>query len=412
MRQHKGIFSLLLAALLCLSFTGPAAAQEPASGEAGNRSIQVTVRELTPGYYLCAVWDGGELLTLFDATVGNDGILNQTVEIGKVLEPSDTLQVGISGANTGENAASYQVVLTGPNVPDNKPGDVPDNPSEITPIFGSWAPSGPVQPSYGIAVPTVSGGVVSISPQSAVKGTSVTLTATPDSGYELSSLTVTDIRGNELELTDKGGGKYTFTMPDGKVTINAAFQPIPEEPQRPEIPWNNPFADVTAGAWYYDAVKFVNENDLMHGVTDSRFAPDANLTRAQLAQILYNREGTPSASGSSIFPDVKNDAWYADAVIWAAANGIVTGYESGLFGPDDPITREQLAVILWRHAGKPASGVELSFPDAGQVSGYAAEAICWAVERGILKGTDTGILAPGGVATRAEAAQMLMNCLQ
>lgn len=269
--------------------------------------------------------------------------------------------------------------------------------------------SGDSSTTYSITIPTVSGGKVTASPRSAARGETVTVTAVPASGYRLISLTAADSSGKALALTDRGGNQYTFTMPNGRVALNAVFQPI--QPNGPETPWNNPFTDVSENAWHYDAVRFVHENGLMNGYGNNTFAPNANLSRAMLAQILYNREGQPAASGR-IFTDVTSDAWYSAAVTWAAAQGIVSGYGNGLFGPSNHITREQLAVMLWRYAGSPVPvNQTLSFSDADAAGEYARTALCWAVEQGIMRGNG-GRLAPKELATRAHAAQMLKRFIE
>lgn len=266
--------------------------------------------------------------------------------------------------------------------------------------------------SYSITTPSSVGGKISVSPQSAKKGDTVTITITPDNGYKLDDINVNDSKGTALELTDKGGGKYTFTMPDRAITVSAVFKLIEDQSATPTMPdWVNPFTDVAMSAWYYDAVKFVSENSLMNGISNNLFAPNENLSRAQLAQILYNKEGKPIVRVGSTFTDVVADAWYSDAVTWVAANNIVNGYGNGLFGPDDNITREQLAVMLWRYAGEPTGNIELSFIDADQIGDFAQVAICWAVENGILNGKGNNILDPKGFATRAEVAQMIKNYL-
>ncbi len=145
--------------------------------------------------------------------------------------------------------------------------------------------------------------------------------------------------------------------------------------------------------------------------TATQFAPDANLSRTQLAQILYNKEGTPAVSGGSPFTDVATGTWYTNAVAWASADGIVGGYGDGRFGPNDNIIREQLVIMLWRYVEEPVASVELTFSDASQISSFARPAICWAVENGILNGKGGNILDPKGFATRAEIAQMLKNYL-
>lgn len=277
------------------------------------------------------------------------------------------------------------------------------------PIVPNYNPGGfYVPPTYGITTPSVIGGKVSVSPTSASAGSTVTITAMPEAGYELAALTVADANDKNLELTNKGNGQYSFKMPNGRVSINAEFKPVSID-----VPWNNPFVDVSIGNWYYDAVKFVNQNGLMNGVGSGLFAPNAQLSRAMLAEILYNKEGRPVMSGgTSAFPDVPLNEWYADAVSWAYGRGIIKGYDNGLFGPGDDITREQLAVMLYRYAGSPVPpNLLLNFTDAYKVSDWAQHAVRWAVDQCILNGKGNGILDPTGKATRAEAAQMLKNYL-
>lgn len=173
------------------------------------------------------------------------------------------------------------------------------------------------------------------------------------------------------------------------------------------------FADVASGFWYYDAVEFVSKAGLMNGVAPNKFDPDANLTRAMLTQILYNKEAKPAVSAASVFTDVPAGTWYHDAVNWAAGASVVSGYGGGLFGPEDFITREQLATMLWRYAGSPVEAAQtLNFTDSGEVSGYALDAIRWAVGKRIINGMGGGLLAPQGLATRAQVAQMLKNYLE
>ena len=173
------------------------------------------------------------------------------------------------------------------------------------------------------------------------------------------------------------------------------------------------FADLGGvGTWYHEAVDFVLERGLMGGYGDGLFGPDNRLSRAQFTQILYNQAGRPAA-GEASFTDVAPDAWCAPAVAWAAEQGVVSGYGGGLFGPDDPITREQLAVMLWRRAGSPAApDGELAFADAEQIGAHAQEALRWAVQTGVMNGKAGGVLDPKGLATRAQAASMLKDFLE
>lgn len=274
---------------------------------------------------------------------------------------------------------------------------------------GGW--SGPT--TYPVETPNVDGGKVTASPKSAASGTTVTLTLTPDQGYTISGVTVSDRNGKQIAVTNKGDGKYTFTMPSGKVTATGAFAKImggyKDCPRDSTCPiW--PYTDTSLAAWYHDGIHFCVENGLMNGYGNGKFGPNNNLTRAQFAQILHNREGRPVVDYLLRFEDVPNGAWYTEAVRWAAAQGVVSGYGNGRFGPNDPITREQLAVMLWRYVGSPAATKkELRFTDAGKASGYALEALHWAVEHGIINGYGDGRLDPRGLATRAQVAQVLKN---
>ncbi len=298
---------------------------------------------------------------------------------------------------------------------------VSDSPSSGSSGSGSSKPDpGPDRESntktyYTVSVSASSGGRIRLSPGKAAAGDTVTVTALPDEGYLLAGISAVDRDGNPLELAEAGGGKYTFTMPRRTVTLSAEFRPAPPpeaEETVPETPWHNPFTDVSGDAWYYDAVEFASRNHLMNGYEGSRFAPDAPLSRAMLVQILYNQAGRPAAAEEGIFPDVPAGSVYAGAVSWSAANGITGGYGDGLFRPYDRITREQMVTILWRYEGSPeSSGAPLTFSDSGQISAYAQEAVRWAVEKGIIGGYQTGVLAPGGQTTRAQAAQILKNYL-
>ena len=181
---------------------------------------------------------------------------------------------------------------------------------------------------------------------------------------------------------------------------------------RPPVQTEEPFADVQMDDWFYNAVVYVVKNGLMNGVTNTQFSPDTATTRGMIVTILYRMAGKPTADGTS-FADVEQDAYYADAVAWAAESGIVMGYGDGTFGPNDSITREQMAAMLYRYAGSPAvTQTALQFADSGEVSSYATNAISWAVQQGILSGKTGNILDPQGDATRAQVAQMLQNYLQ
>lgn len=175
-----------------------------------------------------------------------------------------------------------------------------------------------------------------------------------------------------------------------------------------------PFADVAQGDWYYDAVDYVYGKDLMSGTDAAHFTPGGTASRAMVATILWRMAGQPAA-GENPFADVPENTWYTDAVAWAASQGIVTGYDAAAFGPDNPVTREQFAAMLYRYAQSLGEGFTgswafpLDFPDAGQVSQYAYEALCWMTSKGVLQGMEDGGLHPQGTANRAQLATMLMR---
>lgn len=171
------------------------------------------------------------------------------------------------------------------------------------------------------------------------------------------------------------------------------------------------FSDVAADAWYADAVSYVREHGLMSGTSATTFSPNATTTRAMLVTVLYRHAGSPSVQGSNRFPDVTDSAWYHNAVVWAAENGIIGGYSDGRFGGNDPITREQLAAILWRSEGSPSAEGTAAFADQGQISSYAVEAVAWARNEGIVSGMEGNRFAPKGNATRAQMAAMLSRWL-
>lgn len=265
--------------------------------------------------------------------------------------------------------------------------------------------------TYAVTAPDAENGTVRVSPSRASRGTTVTITVTPDEGYELESLTVLDSRDNEITLADKGDGKYTFTMPAGRVTVEASFVKSAPEPL--------PFGDVDDGDWFAGAVRFVYENGMMNGVSETDFAPHAATSRSMIVTILYRLEGEPVVDYAMDFTDVAGDAYYAEAVRWAASEGIVGGYGGGLFGSDDAVTREQLAVILYRYAVYKGYDVSigedtniLSYADFADLSEYAIPAMQWACGAGIVNGTSESTLTPQGEATRAQVAAMLMRFVE
>ena len=288
--------------------------------------------------------------------------------------------------------SEVQLVEDKPSEPEdpNEP-DVPVNPN----------------PSYAITVEQPDHGTVTADPAAAKAGAKVTLTATPDEGYAVGTITVTDRFGDAVKVTENADGTYTFTMPNGQVTVKATF--VETEEPAPAMP----FTDVKEGDWFYEEVLYAYENGLMNGVGDNRFAPNSATTRGMLVTILYRLEGEPAVTGEAGFDDVAAGQWYTDAVIWAAANDIVNGIGDNQFGPENTLTREQLVTMLYRYAQNKGYDVTASadlsgYPDAGQIQSWAQEAMTWAVAEGIVEGMD-GNLNPAGHATRAQIATILMR---
>lgn len=255
-----------------------------------------------------------------------------------------------------------------------------------------------------ITIQSSFGGKVTASASQAAQGKVITLTALPNSGYVLKSLTVTTASGTSVPVANQSSGKYTFTMPAAAVTVKAVFAAQETDP-------DFPFADVAKGSWYYEGVRYAYENGLMSGTGEGTFSPDLPTSRGMLVTILYRLAGSPAA-GSASFTDVAKGQWYADGVAWASANGVVSGYPDGSFRPNDTITREQMAAILYQYAriqGKlDDSRADLSiFSDLDSLSAYAKEPMSWAVAQGLFSGVSADTLAPGGSTTRAQAAVIL-----
>ena len=256
--------------------------------------------------------------------------------------------------------------------------------------------------SYPITVPgKTENGTVTVSPRSAEKGDSVTITVKPDSGYQLDDLAVTDKNGKELKLTDKGNGKYTFTMPSGKVKINATFTKEAEP---------SPFSDVSTSAYYYEAVKWAAENGITGGVGNSLFAPNQPCTRAQIVTFLWRAAGSPVVNYLMPFTDVDEGAYYAEAVRWAASTGIVTGLTEMTFGTNDVCTRAQAAAMIYRYAqaqGKGFTGAWMFLLPFTDVPEWAYESVAWCYMNGVTTGVNETAFAPGNDCTRAQIVTFL-----
>lgn len=274
---------------------------------------------------------------------------------------------------------------------------------------GSSGGSSSGKTTYKVTTSAVNNGGVNASPSSAEKGATITITLSPDKGYKLDKLTVTDGSGKTVSTVKKSDTVYTFTMPASAVKVGVSYVKATETPSKTK------FNDVSANDWFASAVDYVTGKGMMNGTADNTFSPKANTTRGMVVTVLYRLENQPSTSAAS-FTDVASGAYYANAVAWANANGIVSGYGSGKFGPNDKVTREQLAAILYRYAQYKKYDVSvgegtniLSYDDAQSISSYAIPAIQWACGAGVVTGKSGSKLDPKGNATRAEVAAMLMR---
>ena len=275
------------------------------------------------------------------------------------------------------------------------------------PSSGSSGGSSSGKTTYKVTTSAVNNGGVNASPSNAEKGATITLTLSPDKGYKLDKLTVTDGSGKTVSTVKKSDTVYTFTMPASAVKVGVSYVKATETPSETK------FNDVSANDWFASAVDYVTGKGMMNGTADNTFSPKANTTRGMVVTVLYRLENQPSTSAAS-FTDVASGAYYANAVAWANANGIVSGYGSGKFGPNDKVTREQLAAILYRYAQYKKYDVSGAnsldgYTDAQSVSSYAVPALQWANAAGIVTGKSGSKLDPKGNATRAEVAAMLMR---
>ena len=333
-------------------------------------------------------------------TVSKDGVITfpngGTIQITKdghtttkTIAPGGTVNINNLGGNGGGSSGGNQ---------NNGSGGGGSHSS------GSGSSAGGINVSVG----KTSGGKVTISPTRPAAGQTVTIQVTPNNGYELDKLTVTDSSGKNVKLTQVSDSKYTFVMPDGKVTITPSFV---EQKGGQAGSSGQTFTDVAADAWYAEYVAYVAAKGMMGGYADGRFGPNDLTTRAQVVTILYRAEGEPPA-GASSFEDVPEGRYYTKAVAWAAANGIVKGYTDTLFMPERNITREQMAAIFYRYAqfkGLDTSArADLSvFTDSSKVNSYAVPAMQWAVGSGLIQGRADKTLDPAGNATRAQVAAIL-----
>ena len=277
-----------------------------------------------------------------------------------------------------------------------------------TTLYAKWTAKPPApsyddsDPTYAVSAPTVENGSVTVSPKNASAGSTVTITVKPDSGYVLETISVTDKNGNDLKLTDKGNGKYTFTMPASKVEIKVTFME--------DNSVLNFFYDVPNDAYYYEAVKWAAENGITGGVGNSLFAPNQPCTRAQIVTFLWRAAGSPVVNYLMPFTDVDEGAYYAEAVRWAASTGIVTGLTETTFGTNDVCTRAQAATMIYRYAqaqGKGFTGAWMFLLPFTDVPEWAYESVAWCYMNGVTTGVSETAFAPRNDCTRAQIVTFL-----
>ena len=365
----------------------------------------------TPGEdaYTATVGSDVERLTLNVDTAGTASLVNNiTVELN-----GETL---ISG-----NATSAQYEL---NLIDNSVNrvEITCSVSGVTQTYTINITRGttytpPAPSTYSTTVTEPEHGAVTASPAYAETGGKVTLTVKPDEGYVLDTLTVTDRSGKAVAVTDNGDGTYTFTMPSGGVTVKAAFK-LKTCDGGADCP-SRRFTDLDVKAWYHPYTDYVITQGLMHGKAPTSFVPDGIVTRAEMVTVLWNMSGTPVVNYLMTYTDVSEEAWYAEAIRWASSEGIVDGYGNNAFGPDDPITREQMATMLYRYEKELGGGgftgawmFQSAFTDAAKVNDWAREAVAWCGMNGILEGRGDGSFDPAGKAQRSELAKVLTKYRQ
>lgn len=293
-------------------------------------------------------------------------------------------------AKAGEKTATCAVTVTNPSNSGSSSGG-----------------GGSSTPRYAVTVPDkTENGSLSVSSKNAKKGSDVTITATPDKGYEVDDIVAKDAKGNKLTLKDNGDGTYTFTMPASKVTVTAAFAEKKAEPIAPE----KLFADVSAEEYYYEAVKWASENGVTGGIGENLFGANLPCTRAQIVTFLWRAAGSPEPKGMSGFVDVSADAYYAKAVAWAVEEGIVSGTSATTFSPDAVCTRAQSVAFLYRAFGEKVNKAA-GFSDVS-ADAYYADAVAWAVENGVASGIGGGLFAPDQDCARGQIVAFLYRAYQ
>ena len=339
-------------------------------------------------------------LPTFTVTYGN---LPSGVQAADIFGTMASASTTTDGKTTG----SFDITVTTPVLKTEaganyEVGAVTKGTLTVNPRSSSGGGGGSSVSTYSVTVGKTDNGSVSVSPKSASKGDTVTVTVTPDKGYTLETLTVLDKNGKELKLTEKNG-KYTFTMPAGKVEVKVTFMD--------DNTMLNYFVDVKAGDYFYDAVKWAAEKGITSGTDATHFGPNAACTRAQIVTFLWRTAGSPEPKSTGSFADVPTDSYYAKAVAWAVENGITGGTGDGKFSPDATCTREQAVAFLYRASGSPAVSGGSAFNDVA-ANAYYADAVAWAEKNEITGGIGGGLFGSGNDCTRAQIVTFLYRTYQ
>ena len=370
----------------------------------GSQIISIDKTTITVTANSHSVTVGGAMPTLTYSDQGrvtdDNWIVEPMVSSSADLDKAGTYTINVYGGDAGSNYeieyVSGTLTVREESEPEQPPVTPGDDDDDSRPSGGSS--SSPTR--YTVSVDAGRNGDVTVSPSRAGRGDTVTITVEPDEGYELDELIVTDADGDEITVRDRGNGRYTFTMPRGRVTVEATFVEIAEEPE------TLPFVDVPTGAYYYDAVAWAVENDITTGTSATTFGPDIRGTRARRAPCLWRAAGSPEPESTvNPFTDVSAGAYYYDAVLWAVEQGITNGTSASTFSPDATVTRGQTVTFLWRYDGSTAVSGS-SFVDVA-ADAYYADAVTWAASEGVTTGTSATTFSPDNDCTRAQIVTFL-----
>lgn len=363
----------------------------PVEGEGNNNQYSLTV---TPS--ATSVYENNTISFTVESTLPQDAALtvgSSDTTVATAALSSDQKSITVTGVKEGTATITVSIKLS----------DVVLASENVTVTVDERGSSGTTR--YMVSVEDADNGTIKVSPTRASKGSTVTINVTPDEGYELDKLVVTDKNSDAVKLIDKGDGKYTFTMPRSAVTVEATFAEIGTEPESPV------FTDVPASAYYYDAVLWAVENGVTEGTNATTFSPDMSCTRAQMVTFLWRAAGSPEpVTTTNPFTDVNSGVYYYDAVLWAVEQGITSGTSATTFAPDATCTRAQTVTFLYRAAGSPAvSGG--SFADVS-ADAYYADAVAWAVSEGVTVGTSDTTFSPDMNCTRAQIVTFMYRAAQ